>query len=92
MGVASALVAHAEKRLAEAGMQKIQMEYSYYRGEPQSERMLAWYEDSLGYHGPSSRASGFRVCRKKITPIDRMRWVCLEWFLALFLWLCCGRY
>ena len=92
-GVASALVAHAETRLSNAGMSKVQMEYSYHCGEPQSERMMAWYEGSLGFTGPASRRSGFRVCRKRLEPNGGlMQSVCLEWLLAILRWLCCGQY
>jgi GNAT superfamily N-acetyltransferase len=92
-GVASALVAHAEQRLALAGMSKCQVEYSFYQGDAQCERLMAWYEGQLGFRGPSSRSSGFRVCRKQIEPLGKLaRWVCCEWFLAILRWLCCGQY
>ena len=63
-GVASALVAAAERRLYEAGLKQVQLEFEYQRGDPQSERLLAWYEGSCGFTGPSTRSSGFRRCRK----------------------------
>ena len=91
-GVASALVAHAERRLARAGMSAVQIEYRYERGETQSERMLSWYEGALGFRGPSHRGSGFRMCRKRLTPTGTLRYVCFEWFWALLMWLCCGAY
>jgi GNAT superfamily N-acetyltransferase len=65
-GVASALVAAAEHRLLAAGLSWAAIEYSYNAGEAQSERMVAWYEDALGYAGPTSRRSGFRMCRKNL--------------------------
>lgn len=68
LGVASALVAAAEARIAAAGLQWVGMEYNFHAGEPFSERMLRWYEDSLRYVGPQSRESGFRICRKRLVP------------------------
>lgn len=68
MGVASALVAAAEQRLAQAGLSKVQLEYRYQRGDPQSERLITWYEDKLKYVGPAGRYSGFRMCRKRLEP------------------------
>ena len=62
--MASALVAAAERRLYEAGLKQVQLEFEYQRGDPQSERLLAWYEGSCGFTGPSTRSSGFRRCRK----------------------------
>ena len=70
-GVASALVAAAEQRLYEAGLREVQIEYDYHRGDPQSERLLAWYEGSCGFTGPGSRHSGFRRCRKRLRAAPR---------------------
>ena len=92
LGVASALVAHAERRLAHAGMSRVQIEYSYDKGEPTSERLLAWYEGALGFKGPSHRNSGFRVCRKVLEPTGEIKYVCIRWICAILAWLCCGQY
>jgi len=67
-GVASALVAAAEALLYGAGLREVQIEYDYQRGEPQSERLYAWYEGTCGFSGPLSRSSGFRRCRKRLRP------------------------
>jgi GNAT superfamily N-acetyltransferase len=66
-GVASALVRAAEQRLRSHGLQSVQIEYEYTRGDPASERLYAWYEGSLGFSGggPPGR-SEFRRCRKKL--------------------------
>ena len=50
-------------------MSKVQMEYSYHCGEPQSERMMAWYEGSLGFTGPAS--SPLRLSRCTITAMPQ---------------------
>ena len=71
-GVASALVAAAERRLVEAGLREVQIEYDYERGNPQSERLRAWYEGSCGFSGPPSCHSGFRRCRKRL-PVQQPR-------------------
>ena len=68
-GVGSALVRAAEHRLSEAGLSAVQIEYGYTCGDPDSERLLAWYEGTLGFDGggrPCSRpgSSEFRRCRK----------------------------
>ena len=94
-GVATALVAAAEQRLSAAGLRAVQIEYSYSRGDPLSERLLAWYEGSLGFTGPSSRNSGFRIARKKLpragapapAGLSCVRWVC-----AILRWICCCLY
>ena len=65
-GVASALVHAAEARLSDAGCYLVGMEYSFRKGDPFSERLLAWYEDRLHYRGPQHRQSGFRMCRKRL--------------------------
>lgn len=62
-GVASELVAAAEKRLLDAGCQSVQMEYRFTVGDPSKERLYAWYEGKLGFDG-GPRHSGFRVCHK----------------------------
>lgn len=91
-GVASALVTHAEQRLAHAGMSKVQIEYSYSRGNDQCERLLSWYEGTLGFRGPASRDSGFRVCRKRLDPLGSLQWICCQWFAAIVRWVCGGNY
>jgi GNAT superfamily N-acetyltransferase len=68
-GVASALVAAAERRLCELGLTHVQIEYDYTPGDPKSERLYAWYEGSCGFSGggpPSSSHSSFRRCRKRL--------------------------
>ena len=77
-------------------MRKVQMEYHYRRGDPLAERLLAWYEGSLGYQGPRSREkSGFRMCRKRLTGVAGsggiLRLV-VRWLGSILLWLCCGQY
>ena len=66
-GVASTLVRAAERRLIEAGLQHVQIEYEYTRGDAASERLYAWYEGALGFNGggPPGR-NEFRRCRKKL--------------------------
>ena len=88
----TSVVAHAERRLAHAGMSRVQIEYSYDKGEPTSERLLAWYEGALGFKGPSHRNSGFRVCRKVLEPTGEIKYVCIRWICAILAWLCCGQY
>lgn len=73
-GVASALVRAAERRLSLAGLGQVQIEYEYTCGEPQSERLYAWYEGSLGFDGGGSPTSSrgrteFRRCRKRLVRI-----------------------
>ena len=72
------------------------MEYHYRRGDPLAERLLAWYEGSLGYQGPRSREkSGFRMCRKRLTGVARGRGILrlvVRWLGSILLWLCCGQY
>lgn len=104
LGVGSALVAAAEARIADAKLGWVGMEYSYFAGDAFSERMLSWYEDSLRYVGPQTRASGFRICRKRLRPLasageNGLIWsicaylgVCVKWFLSVLFWLCCGQY
>jgi len=102
-GVASSLVHAAEQRLYSHGLRRAQIEYSFSKGDPQSERLLAWYEDALGYRGPLSRRSGFRMCRKHLQPdaselvvqttsLHSGLCVCVEWLCAVLLWLFCGQY
>jgi len=73
-GVASALVATAERRLARAGCLGVQIEYQYTVGEEFSERLRQWYEGKLGFKcltGPPGSSLGhreFRVCHKCIRP------------------------
>jgi len=66
MGVASALVHAAEKRLLDAGCQSIQIEYRFTVGDPAKERLYAWYEGKLGFDGGPKR-SGFRCCHKRLS-------------------------
>jgi GNAT superfamily N-acetyltransferase len=100
-GVASALVASAERRLQLAGISTVQIEYSYQADDPTSERLFSWYEHSLGYAGPRHRFTGFRVCRKRLPAPDgagslvRARsagYLFFEWFFSVLAWICCGRY
>ena len=92
-GVASALVQAAETRLAAAGLCKVQIEYSFHLGDPLAERLFAWYEDTLGYVGPrDGKRSGFRMCRKRLSPGGTTWGSVLAWLLAIFRWLCCGQY
>lgn len=65
-GVASALVAAAEKRLLDAGCQSVQMEYRFTIGDKTKERLYNWYEGKLGFDG-GPRHSGFRVCHKLLS-------------------------
>lgn len=65
-GVASELVAAAEKRLLDAGCQSVQIEYRFTVGDPSKERLYAWYEGKLGFEG-GPRRSGFRVCHKMLS-------------------------
>ena len=51
----------------------MQIEYEYTCGEPQSERLYAWYEGKLGFDGGSAPTSTpgrceFRRCRKRLEP------------------------
>lgn len=62
-GVGSALIAAAEGRLLERGCRRVQIEYHYYPGDPESERLRAWYENKLGFAG-SGR--GWRCASKKL--------------------------
>jgi len=69
-GIASVLVASAERRLAGACNQ-IQIEYEYTAGHAYSQRLMDWYEGRCGFTCSSGypRSSGtqFRKCRKRIT-------------------------
>lgn len=67
-GVASALVAAAEARLSAAGLREVQIEFDHSKGDPQSERLRAWYEGTCGFKGPGHSGSGFRRCRKRLPP------------------------
>lgn len=68
-GIASAMVAGAERRLAGV-CEQIQIEYEYTAGDTLSERLLAWYEGKCRFQCVSGRPRGqgteFRKCRKKI--------------------------
>lgn len=68
-GVASALVAAAEKRLVVEGMSSAGMEYSFREGDELAERLYAWYEgaDGLRYVCSKPKQTGFRMCRKALT-------------------------
>lgn len=86
MGVASALVAHAEQRLAHSGLSKVQIEYRYDRGKPDCERLFDWYEGSLGFVGPKSRKSGFRsACERshQTCTQPRLMMMPLPWYIML---------
>lgn len=105
-GVASALVAAAEERLAAEGMTAAQIEYSFREGEELSERLYAWYEgpNGLSYSGPRTKRSGFRMCRKALTPPldsdDNKKYAVRRgavrlfatWLSAVLRWLFCGQY
>eukprot|EP00965_Chrysotila_dentata_P250650 6209572-Pleurochrysis_carterae.AAC.1 len=69
-GVASALVAAAESRLADSRCVAIQIEYEFTPGDAYSERLLAWYEGKCGFvcssGPPRGRWCEFRKCRKQI--------------------------
>ncbi|CAE7928883.1 unnamed protein product, partial [Symbiodinium necroappetens] len=70
-GVASALIAAAERRLFESGCCAVQIEYEYTAGDESSVRLLKWYEGRCGFRAsspPPRRGSEFRCCRKKLTP------------------------
>lgn len=68
-GLASAMIAAAESRLAGA-CQEIQIEYEYTAGDSFSERLLTWYEKKCGFRCVSGPPRGggteFRKCRKMI--------------------------
>jgi len=71
-GVASALIAAAETRLA-SRCQGIQIEYEYTRGHAFSQRLKDWYEDKLGFRCPRARTRGggdteWRTCLKPVDP------------------------
>mmetsp|Transcript_108820 Transcript_108820/g.336123 ORF Transcript_108820/g.336123 Transcript_108820/m.336123 type:complete len:191 (+) Transcript_108820:35-607(+) len=74
-GVASALVAAAEQRLARAGCLAVQVEYEHTAGDEFSERLRQWYEGRLGFRCVSGRPSStpgsreFRVCHKVLRPV-----------------------
>mmetsp|Transcript_43188 Transcript_43188/g.137348 ORF Transcript_43188/g.137348 Transcript_43188/m.137348 type:complete len:278 (-) Transcript_43188:66-899(-) len=74
-GIASALVASAEERLASACVE-IQMEYEFTHGEDYSERLKAWYEGKCGFRcvtgGSRGYGTEFRKCRKRI-PAEQQR-------------------
>jgi len=71
-GVASALRAAAEERLAAAECKQIQLEYEYTAGDPFSERLMEWYEHRCGFTCMDGRPrtrpgyTEFRRCRKHI--------------------------
>uniref|UniRef100_A0A7S0ZXG8 N-acetyltransferase domain-containing protein n=1 Tax=Noctiluca scintillans TaxID=2966 RepID=A0A7S0ZXG8_NOCSC len=73
-GVATALVLAAERRLAMQS-EMIQIEYEY-GGDEFSTRLLAWYEDKLGFHGGPKPPRGyhtFRRCHKPIPAEEQRR-------------------
>lgn len=63
-GVGAALVDAAEERLLAQGCKRVQIEYHYYRGEAESERLKAWYEDRLGFSGSGQ---GWRCVSKTLS-------------------------
>lgn len=67
LGVASALVDAAETRLLERGCTRVQIEYHYSPGDPESERLRSWYEGRLGFSGSGC---GFRFCHKRLSAAD----------------------
>mmetsp|Transcript_21793 Transcript_21793/g.72194 ORF Transcript_21793/g.72194 Transcript_21793/m.72194 type:complete len:210 (-) Transcript_21793:148-777(-) len=70
-GIASALAAAAEARLAAAGCHSVQIEYEYL-GDAYSDRLFLWYESSAGFHcsqgKPRAGCHQFRRCRKRLEP------------------------
>jgi GNAT superfamily N-acetyltransferase len=70
-GVATALVLAAERRLATASG-AIQIEYSYTKDDEFSNRLMAWYEDRLGFDGGPRGRSGFRHCFKEIPECEQL--------------------
>mmetsp|Transcript_46255 Transcript_46255/g.100561 ORF Transcript_46255/g.100561 Transcript_46255/m.100561 type:complete len:265 (+) Transcript_46255:59-853(+) len=74
-GVASQLVAAAERRLAGV-CHEIQIEYEYTPGDEYSDRLKSWYEGSCGFRCVSGnrRCAGaqFRKCRKE-TPAELLK-------------------
>ena len=80
-GVASAIVAAAERRLAGC-CARVQIEYEYYQNHPPSEALKAMYEDHFGFvresgsgrRRSSSGGSEFRRCHKELTEaLQRMQ-------------------
>ena len=84
-GVASAIVAAAERRLAGC-CARVQIEYEYYQNHPPSEALKAMYEDHFGFvresgsgrrrssSGGSEFRSEFRRCQKELTEaLQRMQ-------------------
>ena len=77
-GVATQLVAAAERRLA-ANCHEVQMEYEYTAGQAYSERLMEWYEGKCGFtcvNAPRRRSRGhgeteFRKCRKELPEAAR---------------------
>ena len=76
-GVARALVRAAERRLRDAGLRMVQIEYEYVAGDAFSERLYDWYEGSCGFvgmGGPPPRGEigerQFRRCRKRLDVDD----------------------
>lgn len=63
-GIASALVDAAEERLLAHGCTSVRIEYHYDQGDPESERLRAWYEGKLGFSGSGG---GFRFASKKLS-------------------------
>ena len=85
-GVASAIVAAAERRLAGC-CARVQIEYDYYQNHPPSEALKAMYEDHFGFvresgsgrrrsssGGSEFRHKEFRRCHKELTEaLQRMQ-------------------
>eukprot|EP00929_Paragymnodinium_shiwhaense_P120308 TRINITY_DN92242_c0_g1_i1.p1 TRINITY_DN92242_c0_g1~~TRINITY_DN92242_c0_g1_i1.p1 ORF type:complete len:286 (+),score=63.61 TRINITY_DN92242_c0_g1_i1:96-953(+) len=73
-GIASQLVAQAERRLAGV-CEQIQIEYEYCAGDAFSERLFKWYEGKCGFtcvHGrPRGHGNEFRKCRKAISEAEQ---------------------
>ena len=84
-GIAGAIVAAAEERLAAAGCQHVQIEYEFSPSSPHSQRLCGWYEGPLGYKRHSSwlaarligmlighqPKSEWRSCRKHLARRER---------------------
>jgi hypothetical protein len=79
-GVASAIVAAAERRLAGC-CTRVQIEYDYYPDHPPSQALKAMYEDHFGFvresgsgrRRSSSGGSEFRRCHKELTEALRRK-------------------
>eukprot|EP00933_Yihiella_yeosuensis_P060387 TRINITY_DN6301_c0_g1_i1.p1 TRINITY_DN6301_c0_g1~~TRINITY_DN6301_c0_g1_i1.p1 ORF type:complete len:195 (+),score=27.58 TRINITY_DN6301_c0_g1_i1:90-674(+) len=85
-GIASRIVAAAEKRLHDCGCQEVQIEFEYWEDDEYSDRLKDWYEGKCGFECISSTfelgligfvnrvigkpGKSFRRCRKTLPPGD----------------------